>query len=1266
MDFNEQESDYLDELIHSDNEKIVLDYDIIMEDDCIGVNVDELCVDGAGYKIHGKSKCTSLDFSGKNIIFKNITFEGGLIEIAEGASVTLERCIFKSSDENVIINQSDLSLNDCSFEKHHKIKNYGNIETNDEISAKIIEIEPFNMNNLSDGTLNLNSDMFIEELNDSEIELDELIIEGNNHTIENKGLELLKVKRLTIKNLNFYTESELSIQLTESMEIVNCKSNGLSIRNSGGKLTIENSTFDGDYDLRLLEDFHRENVNLKNKVFFRIQPKTLISNENGEVRIEKSDFKDIDTSGHTVLIENHSGQIHLNDCSFDSISSSGNGGIINNQDGEALLENCLFKQTRNGFQNRGGAIYNEGILKSVNCKYIENKSQRFGGAVANLGKCELISCEFIDNFCDVEASAIYNDGLLDIDDCLFNGKEKYIIVNDNEITIKNPEVQKHHRIISSEKINIFQDEQRILKDQILTSKNGDDLNELIHSGKKEIILNNYFYADSISIDVDNLTIDGKGNTIDARLSKNIFKINADNIVLKNITFKNVYSNDYSAISNDNKNLRIENCVFENNRCITVYGGAINNYSGDISIVDTIFKDNVADYSDNGGAIYNLEGNIHLKNCKFLNNKAGDCGGAIYNEKGNIDLTDCYFKGNTSSYLGETMMVWYGGAIYNKNGMMDIDGCEFIDNTAWGPGDAIFNESRINIKNSIFKGDSDDIISNHYFSSIESCQFENSLINNSGIIRCSKSERDYINGFIVNDGGKILSEIKFYSSDYGFKDLDNLINNDLSEKNIEDINLHDDEKVIDAKKDKTIPENENLITPEKDKTIPENENLIVLEHDISIQEDEKETYGDGIEIEKDNLTIDGQGHYIDCNLESSIFKVNSKTITFRNIVFRNASSINYGAIKSTDSSLIFENCHFNSNAANFGGAILSDSSSIKLKGCKFENNFAYEGSSIKSNDSNLDFENCEFMDNSNYCIDLIRCKSLSLNGCKFFNNANLIHGLFINGSAENCLFENNKGNRQLIILRLSNMTFKNSSFKNNESLFIQDSLIIYNFRSNLFLANCNFENNLSNHYIIGSFENSHLIMKKCSFKGEFENILNNEHMVNLVDCNFEKHHTIANKELISNEDIDLSFKELINGEEKKISLDKDYFLMNEQVIEADNLCIDGNMHEIYGKLTLNGRNVLLKNIAFKNPIKIENNGIIEFENCTFECKDDEAIINRADLTLRDCEFNEYHKIINSGKVRWIENDQEEDLTDEIIDLNKDDDKDVPMGLGALFG
>ena len=134
------------------------------------------------------------------------------------------------------------------------------------------------------------------------------------------------------------------------------------------------------------------------------------------------------------------------------------------------------------------------------------------------------------------------------------------------------------------------------------------------------------------------------------------------------------------------------------------GGAVY-ASNPVPITNSHFTDNAAGSSSgHGGAIYVAYGTcaVILKNCYFSNNVAasiGGNGGAVYVQSGNITVTDGYFSDNIANGRG-------GAIVINLFGNITVSSTTFIKNTAVaGEGGAIYsggqNASIILLTNNTF-------------------------------------------------------------------------------------------------------------------------------------------------------------------------------------------------------------------------------------------------------------------------------------------------------------------------------------------------------------------------------------------------------------------------------------------------------------------------------------------------------------------------------------------------------------------------------------
>ena len=365
-----------------------------------------------------------------------------------------------------------------------------------------------------------------------------------------------------------------------------------------------------------------------------------------------------------------------------------------------------------------------------------------------------------------------------------------------------------------------------------------NLDELIHSGAKEIVLDSDFvfddgkeYSGGIKLDVDNLVIDGDGHVIDANHAARIFEVCAKNVIVKNAVLKNAdVEGDGGAINSlEGSNLRIENVDFTANR--SKYGGAISN-DGQIEIEDVRFKDN---HAISGGAIVNAS-ELTIKNADFENNHA-DNAGAIDNWRF-LKITDSLFSKNSARN---------GGSIVN-DGKMNLDGVTFERNSAESCG-AINNQrdGHITLTNSKFRLN-------------ESKEY--GIMSNSGYLNIKGAK--FIDNFPGVDCGSL------YNSDYGIMDyrkIEYLNDNPLGKDEIEYTSHYIMELIQSGIKE------------------------IIIDSDID--------FGLTIYIDEDNVLIDGKGHKIEANIRSSaIFIVSARDVTLKNFSLENLdSSHGYGIFNS---------------------------------------------------------------------------------------------------------------------------------------------------------------------------------------------------------------------------------------------------------------------------------------------------------------------------------------------------------------------------------
>ena len=242
------------------------------------------------------------------------------------------------------------------------------------------------------------------------------------------------------------------------------------------------------------------------------------------------------------------------------------------------------------------------------------------------------------------------------------------------------------------------------------------------------------FRDGIVIDKENCTIDGEGHTICGADQARIFRITANNVVLKDIKFTNGSAAEFGGAVVFEKKGTITQCQFTDNYA-RVGGSVYADY--DINVTDSVFKDNYGSFgaalatndltsiknceftnnkvAADGGAIWILRGSVD--NSTFSNNFASDWGGAIYSPN-YVDIIKSNFSDNYASYGGAVNTGYdsfiqnceftknsaaFAGAVLITSGT--IDRSTFTSNSATHSGGAVSTEKDVTISNTIFKSNS---------------------------------------------------------------------------------------------------------------------------------------------------------------------------------------------------------------------------------------------------------------------------------------------------------------------------------------------------------------------------------------------------------------------------------------------------------------------------------------------------------------------------------------------------------------------------------
>ena len=231
------------------------------------------------------------------------------------------------------------------------------------------------------------------------------------------------------------------------------------------------------------------------------------------------------------------------------------------------------------------------------------------------------------------------------------------------------------------------------------------------------------FTNGITINKD-ITIDGKGHTIDAKNLGRIFSIGEGfTVTLTNATLINGKADKGGAIYNDGS-LTLSDVKLSDNAA-DGYGGAVFN-NGELVVSDSVFDSNdivnrgSASVDYGGAAIYNWkEGTLKVTNSNFTNNiknyKNGDNLVGAITTIGNATVSGSNFVNNSGRWGGaisatgaelrknsSTLTVsntifkdnsaLYAGAVYIWGSNYNIADCVFDNNTAFGKGNMTPNNN----------------------------------------------------------------------------------------------------------------------------------------------------------------------------------------------------------------------------------------------------------------------------------------------------------------------------------------------------------------------------------------------------------------------------------------------------------------------------------------------------------------------------------------------------------------------------------------------
>lgn len=187
--------------------------------------------------------------------------------------------------------------------------------------------------------------------------------------------------------------------------------------------------------------------------------------------------------------------------------------------------------------------------------------------------------------------------------------------------------------------------------------------------------NDYICSDESDKDpilnVGNVSIDGKGHTIDGNgVSQGVF-VNSDNVTLKNLNFVNCKSEFGSAINGNGNTLNLINCTFLN-----CYADYLTVAMKNGLVANCTFINNNAKYICSGLSFHFADENDTsvIDNCIFADNYVGDENDNHYvMTNGNLVIKNSIFKG-----IEKKNAIWDRGDCN-----ISVENCTFYDNAILG-------------------------------------------------------------------------------------------------------------------------------------------------------------------------------------------------------------------------------------------------------------------------------------------------------------------------------------------------------------------------------------------------------------------------------------------------------------------------------------------------------------------------------------------------------------------------------------------------------
>ena len=730
-------------------------------------------------------------------------------------------------------------------------------------------------------------------------------------------------------------------------------------------------------------------------------------------------------------------EFSITSCVFDSNTASGKGNMTPNDNNGAAIEvtntdkaitGTIYKSTfTNNKAQYGGAIdICAGTIKITNSKFINNSADVEGGAIdinALNGnpKVTISGSKFINN------SAPLGGAILNIKDLTVKGST---FINNTPNTIFNGVSAGGNLNLN---IRTFTD----LQNAIGLVTGTLTLNQNIAMTAKEAAN----FTNGITINKD-ITIDGKGHTIDAKNLGRIFSIGEGfTVTLTNATLINGRAVEGGAIYNDGS-LTLSDVKLSDNAA-DGYGGAVFN-NGELVVSDSVFDSNdvlnrgSASVDYGGAAIYNwYDGTLTVSGSNFTNNiknyKNGDNLVGAITTIGNATVIGSNFVNNSGRWGGAISTAGYllagddvntltvSGSTFKENGGLygagifvagsdfTVSDCVFDKNSAFGKGNMTPNN---NNGAAIVVTDTGKDITGI----ITDSNFTNNKAHFSGAVDICEGKITIKNSIFVNNSAEYCAGAIAVDSQIN-KPAVEIINSKFDSNSAEyggAIYNYYNLTVVDS----TFTNNSkdtiyNFRVANLDlgiKTFTDLQNAIglvrgtlTLDSDIAMTDDEAAGFVNGVAINK-NIRIDGKGHTIDAKNLGRIFSIGEGfTVTLTNATLINGRAVEGGAIYN-DGSLTLSDVKLSDNAADgYGGAVFNNGELVVSDSVFDSNDIVNRGS------ASVDYGGAAIYNWENAKLDI--SKSNFTNNIKNYVNGDRLVGAVTtigNATISDSYFVNNSG------------------------------------------------------------------------------------------------------------------------------------------------------------------------------------------------------------------------------------------------------------------